>query len=60
MILLGIRNKEIRTPRDMSRATLGQLANRDIPIPSVALGFDHLSVSESKVGIEMRPTLLAR
>ena len=25
------------TPRDMNRATLGQLANRDIPVSSVAL-----------------------
>ena len=25
------------TPRDMNRATLGQSANRDIPVPSVAL-----------------------
>ena len=34
MIVLGIRDREIRTPKDMSRATLGQPANRDIPIPS--------------------------
>ena len=25
------------TPRDMNRATLGQSANRDIPVPSVVL-----------------------
>ena len=25
------------TPMDMNRATLGQSANRDIPVPSVAL-----------------------
>ena len=25
------------TPRDMNRATFGQSANRDIPVPSVAL-----------------------
>ena len=37
MILLGIRDGDIRTPRDLSRATLGQLANRDIPVPSVAI-----------------------
>ena len=37
MILLGIRDREIRTPRDMSRATLGQSVNRDILIPSVAI-----------------------
>ena len=37
MILLGIRDREIRTPRDMSRATLGQSANRDILVPSVAI-----------------------
>ena len=37
MFLLGIRDQEIRTPRDMSKATLGQLVNRDIPIPSVAI-----------------------
>ena len=37
MILLGIRDREIGTPRDISRATFGQLANRDIPVPSVAI-----------------------
>ena len=37
MILLGIRDREIRTPRDMSRATLGQLVNKDIPVLSVAI-----------------------
>ena len=37
MILLGIRDREIRNPRDLSRATLGQSANRDIPVPSVAI-----------------------
>ena len=25
------------TPRDLNRVTLGQLVNRDIPVPSVAL-----------------------
>ena len=25
------------TPRDMSRATLGQSVNRDIPVPNVAI-----------------------
>ena len=47
MILLGIRDREIRTPRDMSRATLGQSTNRDIPIPSVAIrvrAFKHFGV----------------
>ena len=34
MILLGIRDQEIKTPKDMSIATLGQSANKDIPIPS--------------------------
>ena len=37
MILLGIRDREISTLRDMSRETLGQSRNRDIPIPSVAI-----------------------
>ena len=37
MILLGIRDREIRTPRDMSRVTLGQSANRDILVPSVKI-----------------------
>ena len=37
MILLGIQDREIRTPKDISRATLGQSANRDIPVPSVAI-----------------------
>ena len=37
MILLGIRDQEIRTPKEMSRATLGQSVNRDIPVPSVAI-----------------------
>ena len=61
MILLGIQDREIRTPRNMSRATLGQLANRDIPIPSVAIiGFEHSSVSEYRIGVEMHPTLLEK
>ena len=54
MILLGIRDREIRTPSDMSRATLGQSVNID------RLGFEHLSISEYRVGAEMHPTLLAR
>ena len=37
MILLGIRDREIRTPRDLSRATLGQSVNRGISVPSVAI-----------------------
>ena len=37
MILLGIRDREVRTPRDMSRVTLGQSTNRDIPVLSVAI-----------------------
>ena len=37
MILLGIRDREIRTPREMSRATLSQSVNRDILVPSVAI-----------------------
>ena len=60
MILLGIRDREIRTPKDLSRATLGQLVNRDIPVPVWRLGFEHLSISKSKVEAEMRPTLLAK
>ena len=36
MILLSIRDREIRTPRDLNRATSVKLVNRDIPIPSVA------------------------
>ena len=46
-ILMGIQNREIRTPRDFSRATLGQLVNTDIPVPSVAirvLAFKHFEV----------------
>ena len=39
MILLGILDQEIRTPRDMSKVTLGLSANRDIPIPSVTIRF---------------------
>ena len=37
MILLGNRDREIRTPRDMSRATLGQSMNKDIPVSGVAI-----------------------
>ena len=37
MILLGIQDREIRTPKDLSRAKLGQSANRDIPVPSVMI-----------------------
>ena len=37
MILLGIGDREIRTPRDLSRVTLGQKVNRDILVPSVAI-----------------------
>ena len=37
MILLGIRDREIRAPKDMSGATLGQSPNRDIPVLSVAI-----------------------
>ena len=47
MILLGIRNREIRTPKDLSRATLGQSMNRDILVPSVAIRgreFKHFGV----------------
>ena len=47
MILSGIRDREIRIPKDLSRATLGQLPNRDIPVPSVAirvLAFKHFGV----------------
>ena len=47
MMLMGIQDQEIRTPRDLSRVTLGQSANRDIPVPSVAirvLAFKHFGV----------------
>ena len=47
MILLGIRDREIRIPKDLSRATLGQSANRDVSIPSVAItvrAFKHFGV----------------
>ena len=47
MILPGIRDREIRIPKDLSRATLGQSANRDISVPSVAirvLAFKHFGV----------------
>ena len=27
----------MRTPKDMSRVTLGQSTNKDIPVPSVAI-----------------------
>ena len=37
MFLLGIRDQEIRTPRTMSRVTLSQSTNRDIPFLSVAI-----------------------
>ena len=37
MILLGIRDREIRTPKDLSRVTLGQLTNRYIPVSSVVI-----------------------
>ena len=60
MISLGIRDQEIRTPMDMSRATLGQSTSRDIPILSVEIRFEHLSVSEYRVWVEMHPTLLGR
>ena len=60
MILLGIRDREIRTPKDMSRATLGQSGNRDISISRVAIKVEHLSVSEYKVEAEMHPIVLAR
>ena len=49
-VLLGIRDREIRIPRDMNTATLGQSANRDISIPSVAIRVEHLSVLECRVG----------
>ena len=57
MILLGIRDREVRTP---SRATLGQSVSRDILILSMAIKVENLSISESRVGVEMRPTLLER
>ena len=60
MILLGIRDREIRTPMDMNRATLGQSANRDILILSMAIRVKHLSVSEYRVWAEMHPIPLAR
>ena len=60
MILLGIRDREIRAPKDSSRATLGQSVNRDIPISSVVIRVEHLSISESRAGAEMLPTLLTR
>ena len=47
MIFLGIRDREIRTPKDMSRATLSQSVNRDIPVSSVAIrvrAFKHFGV----------------
>ena len=47
MILLGIRDREIRTPKDLSRAILGQSTNRDILVLSVAirvLSFKHFKV----------------
>ena len=37
MILYGIRDREIRIPKDLSRATLSQSVNRDISVPSVAI-----------------------
>ena len=37
MILLGIRDRDIRTFKNMSIATLGQSMNRDIPVPRVAI-----------------------
>ena len=60
MILLGIQDQEIRSPKDMSRATLDQSMNRDISVPSLAIRFEHLSILESKVRAEMHPTLLAK
>ena len=48
------------TLRDMNRATLGQLVNRDISVPSVTLRVIHLGVSEFKVEEKMQYTLLAR
>ena len=47
MILTGIQDREIMTPRDLSRATLGQSANTDILVPSVVirvLAFKHFGV----------------
>ena len=60
MIFLGIQDREIRTPRDMSRATLGQLAIEISRFRVWQLGFEHLSVSEYRVGVEMHPTLLEK
>ena len=57
MILLGIRDREIRIPSDLGRATLGQSANRDISIPSVVALLSNL---ESKFRAEMHPTLLLK
>ena len=48
------------TPKDMNKATLGQLVNRDIPVPSVAFRVYHLGVSEFRVEAEMQYTLLTR
>ena len=36
------------TRRDMGKATLGQSRNRISRIPSVALGFEHSCISESR------------
>ena len=60
MILLGIQDREIRTPRDMGRVTLGQSANIYPDSKWWRLGFEHLSVSKYRVGEEMHPTLLPR
>ena len=37
MILLGIRDREMRTPRDLNKAPLVNSVNRDISIPRVAI-----------------------
>ena len=37
MILLGIRDQEIKTHRDLSRVILGQSTNRDISVLCVAI-----------------------
>ena len=48
------------TPKDMNRETLGQSANRDIPVPGVAGGVHTFWRFGVPSEAEMQYTLLAR
>ena len=51
MILQGIRDREMRTPRDLNRATLGKFGEyKYLEFQGWRLRLEHLSVSEYRVG----------